>query len=201
MQLDSLLLEQNRMSLGSVGYHNRATGAPLYRQMLTDVPISTLFLPDRLQLGANNWLEFKFAIETILRARDIPLAHLTSLDRPLLYAPRSRTKASAVDADGGRGLDPNERWTAEDELCKVLLMLNVRQDHVRLAEYEHEQWTAAELWDALMQLDVQIREEQERRWDALRRTCAVLLGMVSVLTGLVLYNLGWTVGFGGCLEI
>ena len=52
-----------------------------------------------------------------------------------------------------------------------------------------------------MQLDVQIREDQGRRWDALRRACAVLLGMVSMLTGLVLYNLGWTDGFGGCLEI
>ena len=185
------------MSLGSVGYHNRATGAPLYRQMLTDVPVSTLFLPDRLQLGPNNWLEFKFAIESILRARDIPLAPLTPLDRPLLYEPRSRTKASAVDANGGRRLDPNERWTAEDELCKVLVMLNVRQDHVRLAEYEHEQWTAGELWDALVRLDAQIREDEERKWDALRRACAVLLGMMVALTVLVLY----CVAVEGCLEL
>ena len=46
IQSDSFLLEQTIMSLGSVGYHNRATAAPLYRQMLTDVPISTLFLPE-----------------------------------------------------------------------------------------------------------------------------------------------------------
>ncbi|KAI0708830.1 hypothetical protein C8T65DRAFT_649606 [Cerioporus squamosus] len=182
------------MSLGSVGYHNRATGTPLYRPMSTD----------RLQLGPNNWLEFKFAIETFLRTRDIPLAHLTSLDRPLLYDPRTKnSRAWAPDSvnQGQDVHDLNERWTAEDELCKAVIMLNVRREHVRLAEYEHEQWTAGELWDALMRVDTEIREDEERKWVGLRRACCVLLGMLFVLTGLVLYNVGWSVGFGGCFDV
>ncbi|TFK79166.1 hypothetical protein K466DRAFT_592520 [Polyporus arcularius HHB13444] len=185
------------MSLGSVGYHNRATGTPLYRSMSTDVAASALFLPERLQLGPNNWLEFKLAIETILRTRDIPLAHLTSLDRPLLYDPRTKScRVFASDpANPGQAMDDlNERWTAEDELCKAAIMLNVRPEHVRLTEYEHEQWTAGELWDALTRLDTQIREDEERKWLALRR---VLLGMLFVLTLLVLYD----VRFGGRLGL
>ncbi|RPD64215.1 hypothetical protein L227DRAFT_571785 [Lentinus tigrinus ALCF2SS1-6] len=163
--------------------------------MTTDVAISTLFLPERLQLGPNNWLEFKFAIETVLRARDIPLAHLTVLERPLLYDPRTKNpRVSASDgASRGQGHeDLNERWTAEDELCKAIIMLNVRPGHVRLGEYEHEQWTAGELWDALMSLDAQIREDEERKGTQLRRACSVLLGMMFALTVLVLYSVGWT---------
>ncbi len=168
--------------------------------MSTGVAVSALFLPERLQLGPNNWLEFKFAIETILRTRDIPLAHLTSLDRPLLYDPRTKSsRVSAPDAaNQGQAMDDlNERWTAEDELCKAAIMLNVRPEHMRLAEYEHEQWTAGELWDALTRLDTQIREDEERKWLALRRACRVLLGMLFVLTVLVLYE----VRFGSCSEL
>ncbi|TBU27291.1 hypothetical protein BD311DRAFT_612846, partial [Dichomitus squalens] len=112
-----------------------------------------LFLPEHLRLGADNWPEFELAIETVLRLKGIPLAHLRCAGCPSGSArPRMPGPVDGADGDG---------WAADDELCKTLLVLNVRSDHVRLAGRAHGGWSAAQMWALL----VRRHEESEREWE------------------------------------
>ncbi|KAI0794071.1 hypothetical protein C8Q74DRAFT_1194603 [Fomes fomentarius] len=156
------------MSLASVDYQSRATEHPFYRQISTDVSLSDLLLPGHLQLGPDNWLEFKHAVETVLRVKGIPLAHLQ-------YS--SSNLNAEVHDDAARRII-RERWAAEDEVCKTAIVLNVRKEHVRLAQFELERVSAAELWAALMQHDLLCRESAERKMRVLKVIFLLLLGMV-----------------------
>ena len=166
------------MTLVTLEYQTRATSHPVYRDISTDVALSDLFLPEHLRLGPHNWLEFKHAIETVLRMKGIPTAHLEYVRCPSFLLP-----PLAMVTDGKQSSEEDEkkvreRWAADDELCKALIVLNVRSEHVRLALCEHERATAAGLWAALMDHDLECQENAERRWRWLKVVYFLLLGMV-----------------------
>ncbi len=181
------------MSLASVDYQSRATEHPFYRQISTDVSLSDLLLPGHLQLGPDNWLEFKHAVETVLRVKGIPLAHLQYVRCPSFLflgiaqekppsAPAGLDESSSnLNAEGHEDAARRrirERWAAEDEVCKTAIVLNVRKEHVRLTQFELERVSAAELWAALMQHDLLCRESAERKMRVLKVIFLLLLGMV-----------------------
>ncbi|KAI0832113.1 hypothetical protein BC628DRAFT_585153 [Trametes gibbosa] len=148
------------------GYHNRATTQPRYSPISSRALTSELFLPTHHQLGPYNWLEFKYAIETILRVKGLPLAHLRHSECPRVHA----TDEDAL-----------AQWAADDELCKAIVVLNVRSDHVRFAELEHEHWTAAEVWDALVQRDLELRTRIKDKWEWLWRVYTGLVGVACAM--------------------
>ncbi|KAI0358054.1 hypothetical protein OH77DRAFT_1397823 [Trametes cingulata] len=150
------------------GYLNRATSHPLYPSITPSAPSTELFLPVHLHLGPTNWLEFKLAIETVFRVKGLPLAHLKPAGCPY-----------ALPADNSK--EERERWRADDELCKALILLNVRSDHVRFAELEHEQWTAAEVWKMLLERDLEIWKDVDEKWRWLMRVYMMSLGSACVL--------------------
>ncbi|KAI0630567.1 hypothetical protein C8Q77DRAFT_1178948 [Trametes polyzona] len=158
------------MAKGDLAYHNRATSHPSYAKITPYALSSELFLPSHLQLGPNNWLEFKLAVETVLRVKGLPLTHLKYPECP---------RALAADKD------ERERWGADDELCKTIIVLNVRSDHVRFAELEHEQWTAADVWGMLVQRDLEIRDGVRERWDRLVKVYVGLMGVGYVLSATI----------------
>ena len=156
------------MSLPSCASH---TTRSLYRRHMGDAQVSELFLPDHLRLGPWNWQEFKLAIEMVLRAKGIPVAHLKQARCPLLndcWSPVLRR-------------EHEELWRADDEFCKAVVMLNVRSDHIRFAPDAHERSSAASVWAALEQQDAAIQRQAERDKTLLLRMCMVLAGMVPVL--------------------
>ncbi|KAI0741596.1 hypothetical protein C8Q80DRAFT_1195230 [Daedaleopsis nitida] len=94
------------MSLQNRLYQDKATAHPLYHPISTNVPLSEMILPHHLRLSAHNWLEFKHAIETVLRIKGIPLAHLEYTTEPADNHER-RTR---------------EQWVEDDELCKAIIV-------------------------------------------------------------------------------
>lgn len=158
------------------GYHNRAMSHPLYAPITTNILTSELFLPDHLRLGPDNWLEFKLAIETILRLKGLPLTHFK-----YTKSPTARCTDQAA----------HERWAADDELCKAVILLNVRSEHMYFAAMEHEQWAAADLWAMLMQRDVEIRGDVWDKWAWLGRVYSGLLGVACVILYLMVEQLWW----------
>ncbi|EIW58265.1 uncharacterized protein TRAVEDRAFT_47430 [Trametes versicolor FP-101664 SS1] len=159
------------------GYYNRATSYPLYTPITSSILTSELFLPNHLRLGSDNWLEFKLAIETILRAKGLPLTHLKC-------TPGCPTAL-------GTDHTAHERWAADDELCKAVILLNVRSEHMHLAEMEHEQWAAADLWAMLMRRDLEIRGSVWDKWTWLGRVYSGLLGVACVVLYLMVEQLWW----------
>ncbi|KAI0642141.1 hypothetical protein C8Q79DRAFT_887671, partial [Trametes meyenii] len=127
---------------------------------------SELFFPDHLRLGPSNWLEFKLAVETLFRVKNLPLAHLKHVE-----CPRS------LSADK----DARERWAVEDQLCRAILLLNVRSSFLPFAELEHEQWGAAEVWDMLVRRDLQLRNDALDKWRWLMGMYVRLLGAACVV--------------------
>ncbi|KAI0774764.1 hypothetical protein BD413DRAFT_655235 [Trametes elegans] len=125
-----------------IGYRKKATTQAACPQMTTQILSTDLFLPEHLRLGSTNWLEFKLAIETVLQVKGIPLAHLKSSECP--RAPY---------------LGGEKTWAEDDQLCKAIVLLNVRPDHVRFATLAHEPWSAAEVWETLVQRDLDLRKE------------------------------------------
>ena len=148
------------------------TARSLYQRRMGDALVSELFLPDHLRLGRWNWREFKFAVESVLRAKGIPVAHLTQAECPPLAE-------CAWSADLRK--EHEELWRADDEFCKAVVMLNVRSDHIRFVPDAHERSSAASVWAALEQQDAAIQRQAERDKTLLLRMCMVLAGMVPVL--------------------
>ncbi|KAI0369174.1 hypothetical protein BV20DRAFT_416049 [Pilatotrama ljubarskyi] len=154
-------------------YLKQATSDPLYPDITPSYALSCeLFLSQHFHLGPSNWLEFKLAIETVFRVKGLPLAHLKHTERP-----------HAFIADK----EEQERWKADDELCKAIILLNVRSDHVPFAELEHEQWTAAEVWDMLLRRDLEIQTDVLKKWCWLVRVYMALIGPTCVLFLLLVY--------------
>ncbi|KAH9847313.1 hypothetical protein C2E23DRAFT_522711 [Lenzites betulinus] len=149
------------MSKPDSSYLNRATTQPRYPPITPHAITSELFIPTPHQLGPYNWLEFKLVIETLLRVKNLPLAHLRHSECP-------HTHAADKDALA--------RWAADDELCKALIVLNVRSDHLRIAQLEHEHYTAAEVWNMLTQHDLALQAEIKGKWEWLWRVYMGLAG-------------------------
>lgn len=147
---------------------------------IADIAFSNLLLPEYLRLGAQNWLEFKLAIETILNLRGISLVHLrcAKCPPPLPMVHTSGTEADQALEEARARLE----WAAEDDLCKTIIVLNVRSGHMRLVEYNHTACSAAELWALLVQRDEEIRKEWERKiaWLDCIRTLAPCVFLVIV---------------------
>ncbi|KAM5534657.1 hypothetical protein V8D89_011669 [Ganoderma adspersum] len=169
------------MHLGDTRFKTEPVSChPSEERYIADIAFSNLLPPEHLRLGAQNWLEFKLAIETILHLRGISLVHLRCAKCP---PPLPVVQTSGTEAD--RALEQARariEWAAADDLCKTIIVLNVRSDHMRLVEYNYAVCTAAELWALVMQRDEEIRKEWERKvaWLDCIRTVAPCVFLVIV---------------------
>ncbi|PIL25137.1 hypothetical protein GSI_13026 [Ganoderma sinense ZZ0214-1] len=156
-----------------------ASSHPSEERCTVDMAFSDLLLPEYLRLGAHNWFEFKLAIETILRLRGISLTHLRCPKcPPPLPVTHSGTETNRASEKSRAQLE----WAAEEDLCKTIIVLNVRGDHMRLVEYNYASCSTAELWALLVQRDEDIRKEWERKvgWLDCIRTLAPWVFLVIV---------------------
>ncbi len=159
-----------------------ASGHPSEDRCIVNIAFSDLLLPEYLRLGAHNWLEFKLAIETILYLRGISLIHLRCAKCP---PPLPAVRAAGNEADRtSEEARARLEWAVDDDLCKTIIVLNVRSDHMRVVEYNHALCSAAELWALLVQRDEDIRKEWERKvaWLYCIRTLAPWVFLVIVCT-------------------
>lgn len=131
------------------------------RRYAEDIALADLLLPDHLRLGAHNWLEFKLAIETMIELRGISITHLRCAKCPPPF-PLVYTTAGHTDRAEAEALTRG-KWSTDDDLCKTIIVLNVRSEHTRLVEYNHILCSAAELWEILARRDEEIRKEWERK--------------------------------------
>lgn len=169
--------------MGNTGdrYQERATSFPSTAPITPYTLTSELFLPAHLRLGQHNWLEFKLAIETVLRVKGIPVEHL----RGQVGREARRTLS------GEEGKQQREKWLADDELCKAIIVLNVRSEHLRFAAYALEQWPAEEMWTALMIRDREIRGRAQDKWVWLEKVYTGLFCVACVVLCLMVQQLWW----------
>lgn len=146
----------------------------LYRRHMGDASVSELFLPDHCRLGPWNWREFALAVELVLRAKGIPVAHLRRADCPL-----------ALHADGGwpplLRREQEALWRADDEFCRAVILLNVRADHIAFDAGTHERFAAAAIWQTLERRHQEIWRQIERDKVLMCRVCWIALGVLVVL--------------------
>ena len=155
----------------------------LYRRHMGDAKVSELFLPDHFRLGRWNWGEFKEAVELVLRAKGIPIEHLTQPECPPLdprYTLHGDPPVNAWELQKGyRAL-----WDADEEFCKALIVLNVRPDHIRFVKGARKGRAAATLWADLARAQRTAEEQTARDVVRLCRLGWALAGMVSVFVWL-----------------
>ncbi|KAI0323544.1 hypothetical protein GY45DRAFT_1290045 [Cubamyces sp. BRFM 1775] len=147
------------------------------RAAITRIRPSEVFLPEHLRLGAGQWPEFQLAMKTIFELNDLPLAHLENVACPRLLL--------TADEERRRG----GRWSTDDDLCKAIIVLNVRGDHVRFSELEIDKCTAAELWELLKRRNAEIRGQVLEKWRWLVRVYAGLLGAAWIVILLIMLQL------------
>ena len=155
---------------------NAGHSAQLYAAVTHTRP-SEVFLPEHLRLSAGQWPEFQLAIKTIFQLNDLPLAHLENVACPRLLL--------SVDEERRRG----DRWLTDDDICKAIIVLNVRGDYVRFTELEIDKCNAAELWELLKRRNADVHGQVLEKWKWLVRVYAGLLGAAWVVILLIMLQL------------
>ncbi|KAH9940841.1 uncharacterized protein BXZ73DRAFT_98673 [Epithele typhae] len=149
------------------------TPTSLYRPQMADAKMGELFLPVHFRLSPTNWNEFKLAIETVLRVKSIPLAHLCVTSCP-------PTEDKECWRSGVLRCEYEELWRQDDEFCKALIMLNVRSDYLRLDSEVLLEDPAAIIWGKLAKANECYRD------GARNPTWWVLLGVIMAFVGYLL---------------
>ncbi|KAI0358059.1 hypothetical protein OH77DRAFT_1238918 [Trametes cingulata] len=128
-----------------------------------NIDIPALFLPPHLRLGPTNWAEFRHAIETICTLHGVA----QNLHHDKVWPPPFRGCPIPQEE-----LNEREDWQRNDELCKAIITLNIRNfPGYRIPAGAST--PASVVWEQLVKMHTK------------KRACwQVLTGRVRPLTGL-----------------